>query len=78
MGSKKLFYSIFGAAAIGLLSTGCGGSSGSKTVDLTVSVPTAGSAKKGKHHKEVSVTEVKGVLLSDGTEVEGFCSNLCA
>ena len=71
MGNRKMFFSLLSAAAIGLLSTGCGGSSGTKTVDLTVSVPTTVTAKKGKHHKEISVAEVKGVLLEDGTEVEG-------
>lgn len=54
-----------------VLLTGCGGSSGTKTVDLTVTVPTTTSQKKGKHSKKISVSKVKGILLSDGSEVEG-------
>ncbi len=70
---KQVWGSIFCAIAIAFVSAGCGGggSSSQKMVDLTVSVPTAGTLKKGKNSKTVSITDVKGVVLADETEVNG-------
>ena len=75
MSNKKALQSILWAASIALLSTACGGGSGSGTVDLTVKVPTTSQQKKGKSSKNISVEKVKGVVLDDGTEVEGVESN---
>lgn len=73
MSKLNVFFTILSAGVFALLSTGCGGggsSSEPKTVDLTVSVNSSGSQKKAKLAKDVSVTEVKGILLSDDSVVE--------
>ena len=70
---KQVWLSILCAISIAFISTGCGGggSSGPKMVDLTVTVPATGTLKKGKFAKTVSIADVKGVVLADGTEVSG-------